>query len=63
MILIVGGSLIDVLTMCQGNPLTPIVVCQIFWQTCKAVQHMHSQQPPITHRDLKARALKQNIYN
>ncbi|CAB3361786.1 Hypothetical predicted protein [Cloeon dipterum] len=48
-----GGSLIDVLNLRAGNPLPPITVCQIFWQTCKAVQHMHAQQPPITHRDLK----------
>ncbi|XP_059472431.1 cyclin-G-associated kinase isoform X2 [Neocloeon triangulifer] len=48
-----GGSLIDVLNVRAGNPLPPITVCQIFWQTCKAIQHMHAQQPPITHRDLK----------
>lgn len=28
-------------------------VIQIYYQICKAVQHMHEQQPPILHRDLK----------
>ncbi|CAK9302564.1 unnamed protein product [Gordionus sp. m RMFG-2023] len=28
-------------------------VCKIFYQTCKAVQHMHAQNPPIIHRDIK----------
>lgn len=29
------------------------LVLQIFYQTCRAVQHLHHQQPPIVHRDLK----------
>lgn len=29
------------------------VICRIFYQTCKAVSHMHSQTPEIIHRDLK----------
>lgn len=28
-------------------------VLKVFYQCCKAVLHMHTQQPPITHRDLK----------
>lgn len=28
-------------------------VIQIFHQICQAVQHMHEQEPPIIHRDLK----------
>ncbi|XP_066992198.2 cyclin-G-associated kinase [Anabrus simplex] len=50
--LCMGGSLVDVLTA-RTAPLPPDVVCRIFWQTCRAVQHMHSQQPPVIHRDLK----------
>ncbi|XP_069674893.1 cyclin-G-associated kinase isoform X3 [Periplaneta americana] len=47
-----GGSLVDVLTN-RSTPLPVDVICRIFWQTCRAVQHMHSQQPPVIHRDLK----------
>ncbi|PNF37550.1 Cyclin-G-associated kinase [Cryptotermes secundus] len=47
-----GGSLVDVLTN-RSSPLPVDVICRIFWQTCRAVQHMHSQQPPVIHRDLK----------
>ena len=28
-------------------------VLKIFYQACRAVQHMHRQKPPIIHRDLK----------
>ncbi|CAG0914083.1 unnamed protein product [Notodromas monacha] len=28
-------------------------ITRIFYQICKAVKHMHSQSPPIIHRDLK----------
>uniref|UniRef100_A0A4W5JLN8 Protein kinase domain-containing protein n=1 Tax=Hucho hucho TaxID=62062 RepID=A0A4W5JLN8_9TELE len=28
-------------------------VLKIFYQSCRAVQHMHKQKPPIIHRDLK----------
>jgi len=47
-----GGSLVDVLTN-RSSALPVDVICRIFWQTCRAVQHMHSQQPPVIHRDLK----------
>ncbi|KAG8236951.1 hypothetical protein J437_LFUL016146 [Ladona fulva] len=50
--LCVGGSLVDVLRIRNG-PLSPEEVCRVFWQVCKAVQHMHNQAPPIIHRDLK----------
>ncbi|XP_046390419.1 cyclin-G-associated kinase isoform X2 [Ischnura elegans] len=50
--LCVGGSLVDVLRVRNG-PLTPEEICRVFWQVCKAVQHMHNQTPPIIHRDLK----------
>lgn len=37
----------------QNCSLTPEEVGSVFWQTCKAVQALHSQEPPIIHRDLK----------
>ena len=33
--------------------LTPQQVLRVFYATCSAVAQMHSQQPPIIHRDLK----------
>nr|CAD7257021.1 unnamed protein product [Timema shepardi] len=47
-----GGSLVDVLTA-RSTALPPDTVCTVFWQACRAVQHMHSQQKPVAHRDLK----------
>lgn len=42
------------LVECLGTTaLPPDVVARIFWQACKAVHHMHSQVPPVIHRDLK----------
>lgn len=35
------------------GPLSCDTVLKIFYQTCRAVQHMHKQKPPIIHRDLK----------
>lgn len=43
------GSLID----CMGTSFEPDVVLKIVYQISKAVGHMHSQNPPITHRDIK----------
>lgn len=37
----------------RSKPLEVEQVIQIFYQICKAVQHMHEQEPPIIHRDLK----------
>ena len=47
-----GGALVDAI-QCKGVPLTCEEVLQIFFQTCRAVGHMHKQKPPITHMDLK----------
>ncbi|XP_032510801.2 cyclin-G-associated kinase isoform X1 [Danaus plexippus] len=47
-----GGSLMEALqNRGQAFPLSTIL--RVFYQTCKAVQHMHAQVPPIAHRDLK----------
>ncbi|XP_076586918.1 cyclin-G-associated kinase [Chaetodon auriga] len=37
----------------QRAPLSCDTVLKILYQTCRAVQHMHKQKPPIIHRDLK----------
>lgn len=44
-----GGSLID----CMGTAFEPDVVLKIIYQISKAIGHMHNQNPPITHRDIK----------
>jgi len=35
--------------------LTPGQVLRVFYATCSAVAHMHSQKPPVIHRDLKVK--------
>ena len=47
-----GGGMEDVL---KTSALNPKQVLRVFYATCSAVAHMHSQQPPIVHRDLKVR--------
>ena len=37
----------------RNSPLTAEEVGCIFWQTCKAVQALHSLDEPLVHRDLK----------
>ena len=44
--------MVDVLRR-KGGPLPCDQVVPVFYQTLKAVQHMHKQKPPIVHRDLK----------
>ncbi|XP_071850526.1 cyclin-G-associated kinase-like [Apostichopus japonicus] len=46
------GQLVDVLANKQV-PLTCNEILPVFYQTCRAVAHMHSQSPPMIHRDLK----------
>ena len=36
-----------------GQPYAPDKVLKMFYQTCRAVAHMHKQTPPVIHRDLK----------
>ncbi|XP_053778598.1 cyclin-G-associated kinase isoform X2 [Desmodus rotundus] len=50
------GQLVEFLKKSRG--LLPCdAVLKIFYQACRAVQHMHRQKPPIIHRDLKVENL------
>lgn len=48
-----GGSLIDLIKRQNGEKLDELEICQYFIQICKGVSQMHTQSPPIAHRDLK----------
>ncbi|KAM6034448.1 cyclin-G-associated kinase isoform 2-T2 [Chlamydotis macqueenii] len=48
------GQLVEFLKKVESKgPISCDTVLKIFYQTCRAVQHMHKQKPPIIHRDLK----------
>uniref|UniRef100_A0A8C6PZ40 Cyclin-G-associated kinase n=1 Tax=Nothobranchius furzeri TaxID=105023 RepID=A0A8C6PZ40_NOTFU len=48
------GQLVDFIKRVeQKAPLLCDTVLKIFYQSCRAVQHMHKQKPPVIHRDLK----------
>lgn len=48
------GQLVDFIKKVeQKAPVSCDTVLKIFYQSCRAVQHMHKQKPPIIHRDLK----------
>lgn len=48
------GQLVDFIKRVEQNaPLSCDTVLKVLYQTCRAVQHMHKQKPPIIHRDLK----------
>ncbi|XP_062963648.1 cyclin-G-associated kinase isoform X2 [Cynocephalus volans] len=52
------GQLVEFLKRIESKgPLSCDTVLKIFYQACRAVQHMHRQKPPIIHRDLKVENL------
>eukprot|EP00301_Raphidiophrys_heterophryoidea_P011573 c17714_g1_i1.p1 GENE.c17714_g1_i1~~c17714_g1_i1.p1 ORF type:complete len:572 (-),score=102.57 c17714_g1_i1:224-1897(-) len=48
-----GGHLVGALDQRQRVPVPENEIWAIFEQICAAVCHLHSQSPPIVHRDLK----------
>ncbi|ELP93941.1 AP2-associated protein kinase, putative [Entamoeba invadens IP1] len=46
-------STINVLERSYPHPIKEDAVLRIFYQVCHAVAYMHSQNPPLCHRDLK----------
>lgn len=46
-------SLLDVMNKHFHTGLSENAILGVFAAVCKAVAHMHSQDPPIIHRDLK----------
>ncbi|XP_048639950.1 cyclin-G-associated kinase isoform X5 [Marmota marmota marmota] len=52
------GQLVEFLKRVESKgPLSCDTILKIFYQTCRAVQHMHRQKPPVIHRDLKVENL------
>ncbi|XP_071954389.1 cyclin-G-associated kinase-like isoform X1 [Antedon mediterranea] len=51
-----GGEVVKALND-RISALSCEQVLRVFYQTCRSVQHMHKQKPPIVHRDLKVENL------
>ncbi|XP_049326829.1 cyclin-G-associated kinase isoform X1 [Astyanax mexicanus] len=48
------GQLVDFVKKVElKGPMSCDTILKIFYQSCRAVQHMHKQKPPVIHRDLK----------
>eukprot|EP00923_Selenidium_pygospionis_P011655 GHVN01020044.1.p1 GENE.GHVN01020044.1~~GHVN01020044.1.p1 ORF type:complete len:424 (-),score=39.81 GHVN01020044.1:3453-4724(-) len=47
-----GGHLLDLLDRHEGQ-IPENVIVNVFKDACEAVLHLHSQEPPISHRDIK----------
>ncbi|XP_019741167.1 cyclin-G-associated kinase [Hippocampus comes] len=48
------GQLVDFMRRVeQRAPVSCDTVLKVFYQTCRAVQHLHKQKPHVIHRDLK----------
>ena len=47
-----GGTAFKLVTEAHG-PVPEAKIWEIFLAVCKAVAHMHAQEPPVTHRDIK----------
>ena len=56
-----GGSVFDLLQARKANKLSEREVGKIFRDVCSAVVHLHSQDPPIAHRDLKVENVLHDI--
>ena len=50
------------LTLPAGRAFNADQVLDIFYQVCKSVCVLHSQEPPVIHRDLKVNNNKQIHY-
>eukprot|EP00743_Colponemidia_sp_Colp-15_P008072 GILK01008747.1.p1 GENE.GILK01008747.1~~GILK01008747.1.p1 ORF type:complete len:1674 (+),score=303.81 GILK01008747.1:56-5077(+) len=48
-----GGSMAEHIQQRHPNRLTETEIYEVAYQVALAVQHLHSQRPPIAHRDLK----------
>ena len=47
------GTLFDILVKFGGKGLSESQVIHIMGDVCRGVLHMHNQNPPIAHRDIK----------
>ena len=50
-----GGNLLTYSQsrLASGKRLTELEIVQLFVQACRAVEHLHMQNPPVAHRDIK----------